>query len=115
MAAARRRGALGLALAVAATVLVVDQVTKAWAAATLDTRTIHVVWTLRLALTHNSGIAFGQAKGRGGLSGLLAVVGPQDGLLLGNYWVRARPPIRRGAELFLAWLLEKNATEGSAA
>ncbi|OCC01985.1 hypothetical protein BA190_26090 [Labrys sp. WJW] len=39
-------------------------------------------------------------------NGLLAVVGLQEGLLLGNYWVRARPPIRRGAELFLAWLLE---------
>jgi signal peptidase II len=71
--AARRRGALRLALAVAATVLVVDQATKAWAASALHGRTIHIVWTLRLALTHNSGIAFGQAKGRGGLSGVLAV------------------------------------------
>ncbi|WP_454811902.1 LysR substrate-binding domain-containing protein [Labrys neptuniae] len=39
-------------------------------------------------------------------NGLLTIVGLQDGLQLGNYWVRARPPIRRGAELFLAWLLE---------
>ncbi len=39
-------------------------------------------------------------------NGLLAVVGAQQGVLLGSYWVRARPPMRRGAELFLAWLLE---------
>lgn len=39
-------------------------------------------------------------------NGLLTVVGSREGLQLGSYWVRARPPIRRGAELFLAWLLE---------
>lgn len=44
-------------------------------------------------------------------NGLLAVIGRQDGLLLGNYWVRARPPVRRGAELFLAWLLETAAED----
>ena len=37
--------------------------------------------------------------------GLLAIVGPEEGLHFGDYWVLARPPVRRGAELFQAWLL----------
>jgi LysR family glycine cleavage system transcriptional activator len=38
-------------------------------------------------------------------NGLLAIAGPEEGVHFGHYWVRARPPMRRGAELFLAWLL----------
>ncbi|CAM5775817.1 LysR family transcriptional regulator [Labrys miyagiensis] len=38
--------------------------------------------------------------------GLLVVTGPEDGLHFGTYWVRTRPPARRGAELFEKWLLE---------
>jgi signal peptidase II len=64
----------GLILAVAATVIAVDQLTKWWALHALRTHTIHVVWTLRLNLTRNTGAAFSLAGGRGALVGLLALV-----------------------------------------
>jgi signal peptidase II len=53
----RRR--YGLIATVAVAVVVVDQLTKWWALNALDTRTIHVVGSLRLALTENKGGAFG--------------------------------------------------------
>jgi signal peptidase II len=56
-----RRAAI---LAVAAVVVGADQATKTWALHRLsDGRTIHLVWTLRLALTFNSGAAFGLGRG----------------------------------------------------
>lgn len=51
--------------AVAAGVIVVDQITKIWAAATLDDRTIDLFWTARFHLTHNTGSAFGLGSGLG--------------------------------------------------
>lgn len=45
--------------------LAVDQASKAWAVDALQTRTIDVVWTLRLQLVHNSGAAFSLLSGRG--------------------------------------------------
>jgi signal peptidase II len=56
----------------AGAVVAVDQLTKAWALRTLDDRSIHVVWTLRLHLSFNSGAAFGVGRG---LAPLLVVVG----------------------------------------
>jgi signal peptidase II len=58
-------------------VVAVDQLTKWWALHALDDRPIHVVWTLRLNLTRNTGAAFSVAGGRGAVVGLaaLAVVG----------------------------------------
>ena len=50
-------------MGVAAAVLAADQLTKWWAVETLDTRTIDVVWTLRLQLTVNYGSAFSVARG----------------------------------------------------
>ena len=44
-------------------VLVTDQLTKWWAVQTLSTRTIDVVWTLRLNLTYNPGAAFSTFSG----------------------------------------------------
>ena len=41
----------------------VDQATKSWAVATLDDRSIDVVWTLRLALSLNPGAAFSLGRG----------------------------------------------------
>jgi signal peptidase II len=56
---ARRRTIL---LGVAAVVVVVDEATKTWALHhTVEPK--HVIWTLRLALTFNSGAAFGLGRG----------------------------------------------------
>ena len=44
---------------VAVIVIVLDQLTKWWALRTLDDRTIHLVGSLRLALTFNKAGAFG--------------------------------------------------------
>ncbi len=49
-------------LAVAAVVVALDQATKTWALHHA-VRPRHVVWTLRLALTFNSGAAFGLGRG----------------------------------------------------
>lgn len=48
----------GLTVAVAVAVLVVDQLTKWWALENLTSRTIDLVWTLRLRLAFNRGAAF---------------------------------------------------------
>jgi signal peptidase II len=70
--APRRRA--GLVGAVAAAVISIDQLTKAWAAHTLATRDIDVVWTLRFHLARNRGAAFSLAFGSGGVVAILAVV-----------------------------------------
>jgi len=58
--ALRRAGILLIAAAVVAS----DQAAKTWALRRLsDGRTIHIAWTLRLALTFNSGAAFGLGRG----------------------------------------------------
>ena len=61
-------------VAVCVMVLVADQVTKAWAVAALDNRIIDLVWTLRLRLVHNTGIAFSAGRGLGPVLALLAIV-----------------------------------------
>jgi signal peptidase II len=53
----RRR--YGVVAIVAAIVVVLDQLTKWWALRTLDDHTIHLVGSLRLALTYNKAGAFG--------------------------------------------------------
>ncbi len=58
----RRRHNLVL-LGVAALVVAVDQCTKWWALEALDDQSIHLVWTLRLHLVHNTGAAFGLGQG----------------------------------------------------
>ncbi len=63
-----------LIVAVAATVIAVDQLTKWWALHALRTHTIHLVWTLRFNLTRNTGAAFSMAGGRGAIIGLAALV-----------------------------------------
>jgi len=77
-----RHRALGLpavtALIVSAVVLA-DQLTKHWAVSHLgDGHTVHIVWTLRWNLSHNTGMAFSQGRGIGpviGVVALLVVVG----------------------------------------
>lgn len=65
MEAARlRRGRRALIVAgVAATVVAADQLTKTWALGALDEGPRHLVWTLQLNLSFNSGAAFGLGKG----------------------------------------------------
>jgi signal peptidase II len=61
-------------VAVAAAVVAVDQVTKAWAVNALDDHDIDVVWTLRLHLTFNGGMAFSQGRGWGPVISVVALV-----------------------------------------
>jgi signal peptidase II len=64
-----------ITLAVAALVLAVDQLTKAWAVSALDDgHDIDVVWTLRFHLTFNGGMAFSQGRGLGPVIGVVAIV-----------------------------------------
>ena len=56
-------GRLRLTLAVAAVVVALDQLTKWWALTHLQNGPRHVIWTFRLNLQFNTGIAFSQAQG----------------------------------------------------
>jgi signal peptidase II len=66
-ATASRPRRAGLVAAVATAVVVVDQATKTWAEHRLADRSIHLVWTLRLRLALNSGVAFSLGRGSTGL------------------------------------------------
>jgi signal peptidase II len=57
---------------VAAVVITADQLTKAWALRALEDGPVHLVWTLRLNLSFNSGAVFGLGKG---LTPVLAPLG----------------------------------------
>jgi signal peptidase II len=73
--ATRRKGSFTwLTVIVAVAVVIVDQLTKRWALHALAHRDIHLVWTLQLNLTFNSGMAFGRGKGLGPVIGVLALV-----------------------------------------
>jgi len=61
-------------VAVAAAVVAVDQLTKSWAVNALDDRDIDLVWTLRLHLTFNGGMAFSQGRGWGPVISVVALV-----------------------------------------
>ena len=65
---------LPLLLGVAAAALAVDQLTKWWAVAVLDERSIDLIGSLRLKRTTNYGAAFSLGDGRGALIPLLAIV-----------------------------------------
>jgi signal peptidase II len=61
--------------AVAAAILAIDQLTKAWALRSLaDEQPRHVLWTLHWTLRYNSGMAFSQGQGKGPIIALLAVL-----------------------------------------
>ena len=69
-----RQARWGLLLGVAAIVLALDQLSKAWVVSELaNGRIIELVGSLRLRLTMNYGSAFSIANGRGALISLLAL------------------------------------------
>jgi signal peptidase II len=68
------RSVAPLTVAVAVAVVIVDQLTKWWAARTLDDRDIDVFWTLRFHLSHNTGMAFSRGQNWGPLIGVVALV-----------------------------------------
>ena len=71
----RRRNHVGISLAIASMILLVDQLTKRWALNTLsDGRSRHVIWTIDWNLTFNSGMAFSRAQGVGPYIGAIAFV-----------------------------------------
>jgi len=68
-------GAWRTPVAIAAGVVIVDQVAKHWAVTSLGSdRVIDVVWTLRFNLAFNNGMAFGQGRGLGPIIGVVATV-----------------------------------------
>lgn len=83
-----------LLASVAVAVLVLDQVTKWWAVAVLDTQVIDVVWTLRFRLVHNFGSAFSLGQGQGALISFLALIAVAVLLRSGR---RARRPVQAAA------------------
>lgn len=60
--------------AIAAAVIIVDQITKLWAERALDDQIIDVFWTLRWRLIYNTGSAFSLGDGSGRLIAALVVV-----------------------------------------
>jgi signal peptidase II len=59
---------------IAIVIVVLDQLTKAWALSVLDDRDIDLFWTLRFHLTRNSGMAFSRGEGLGPVIGVLALI-----------------------------------------
>jgi signal peptidase II len=71
-------GGIATALAVAIAVVFADRASKNWASSSLgDGHVRHIIWTLRLGLYYNGGMAFGRGEGKGPLIALavLAVLG----------------------------------------
>jgi len=67
--------AVAFGVGVATVVIIFDQLTKTWAVNALDDgRIVHVVSTLRMNLTYNSGMAFSQGQGLGPVIGVLALL-----------------------------------------
>ena len=64
-----------MSLLVAGVIVVLDQLSKAWALRDLaDGRIIHVIWTLQFNLTYNRGMAFSRGTGLGPVIGVIALV-----------------------------------------
>ncbi|HVX17077.1 MAG TPA: signal peptidase II [Acidimicrobiales bacterium] len=78
-------------LGVAAAVIGLDQLTKWWAVNRLSRGSIHLVWTLRLSLVHNSGAAFSFFSGKGyGPAIALAAIAVLAVLALSSRQLRGR-------------------------
>jgi signal peptidase II len=55
-------------------IVVVDQLTKAWAVDRLSDGDIDIVWTLRFHLSYNTGMAFSQGQDWGPIIGVIAML-----------------------------------------
>lgn len=60
-------------LVAAGLVVVIDVLTKAWAVEALVGEPIDLVWTFRLSLVENTGVAFGAGRGLGPVLAVVAV------------------------------------------
>lgn len=85
----RRAGVLA---STALCVMILDQLSKSWAASNLAARDVELVGSLRLHLERNSGSAFSLNQGRGGLVALLALA-----VVVGVVWVGRTVRSRAGA------------------
>ncbi len=81
-----------MVLTTAGVVVALDQLTKTWAVRALADGPIDLVWTLRLALTYNTGAAFSQGRGLGPVIGILAA-----GVALVLLWTGRMVESRLGA------------------
>ena len=64
-----------MSLLISAVIVLLDQVSKAWALRDLaDGRIIHVIWTMQFNLTYNRGMAFSRGTGIGPLIGVIGLV-----------------------------------------
>lgn len=64
-----------MSLLMSAIIVLLDQVSKAWALVVLaDGRIIHVVWTMQFNLTYNRGMAFSRGTGIGPIIGVIGLV-----------------------------------------
>ncbi len=84
-----------LVAGVGAVVLILDQITKIWAASELVDRDIDLFWTARFNLTRNYGSAFGLAAGLGRWLGMIIVV-----VVIGMLFYARRITDRRMLALF---------------
>ena len=64
-----------MSLLIAAIIVLLDQVSKAWALRDLaDGRITHVIWTMQFNLTFNRGMAFSRGTGIGPIIGVIGLV-----------------------------------------
>ena len=64
-----------MSLLIAAVIVLLDQISKAWALGALsDGRIIHVIWTMQFNLTFNRGMAFSRGTGIGPIIGVIGLV-----------------------------------------
>ena len=64
-----------MSLLIAALIVLLDQVSKAWALRDLaDGHIVHVIWTMQFNLTYNRGMAFSRGTGIGPIIGVIGLV-----------------------------------------
>ena len=64
-----------MSLLISAVIVLLDQISKAWALGVLDDgRIIHVIWTMQFNLTFNRGMAFSRGTGIGPIFGVIGLV-----------------------------------------